>query len=82
MYTGYYVSKGHIHGPSESGRFYIADGYIHGPRNGGKYWLSEPGQPNRVTYIHGPIDSGQFYITEDGHIYGPSASLPWMRTDN
>lgn len=80
MYTGYYVADdGHIFGPNESGLFYIDKGYIHGPRNGGKYSIGQAKYRTQAKYIFGPIDNGQFYITNDGHIHGPTRSLPWMR---
>jgi len=74
MYTGYYISEGHIYGVNGYTKSWIDDsGYIYKIGEGNtSYYIKD-------NYIYSFANGGysQFYI-DDNYIYGPSKSLPWM----
>ena len=70
MDTGYWIQD-HFIWLTESAKFWIQDGRIYGPRNSGQYWIEGK-------HIWGPRNGGQFWVDDNGHIFGPSPTLPWL----
>jgi hypothetical protein len=76
MYTGYLIHENRIYQEQMETDFDLNGGYIHSPDQPTGYFLAE-GLLHDVKHIYGPNGYTRFYV-QDGHIYGPSQSLPWL----